>query len=351
MNKKAIQKATETLGRDYQKWIKSIVVNYKQTQIKCAVKVNAEILCFYWHLGKDIHLLQKKNKYGSGFYEAVSNDLARNLPDIKSFSPRNLRYMERFYTLYNIKTSKLPQAVAKSPRQKEHVPQIMEELVQVPWGHHRFIIDKCNSNTIKALFYIRKTIENGWSRAVLLNMMDANVYESSDKAQNNFSTALPKEQNDIAQEIVKDPYHFDFLCFSKDYKEADLQKGLEENICKYLLELGKGFAFVGRQVRLEVGGDEYFCDQLFYHIKLKCYVVVELKIVKFEPEFVSKLNFYCNAVNHLIKAPEENDTIGLLICKKKNDLVVQWTVEKNMEPIAITSYELSQIMDASLNGR
>lgn len=344
MNKKAIQKATETLGRDYQKWIKNLKIRYRQSQIRASLKVNGEMLNFYWELGRDIVEMHAESRWGDKLLQNLSRDMKSCISDIEGVSVTNLLYMKNFYSMYKPLLEITPQVGER----------FTQTLYSIPWGHHKLLIDKfkkAKNGYKKALFYIRKTIENGWSRAVLLNMMDANVYESSGKAQNNFSTALPKEQNDIAQEIVKDPYHFDFLCFSKDYKEADLQKGLEENICKYLLELGKGFAFVGRQVRLEVGGDEYFCDQLFYHIKLKCYVVVELKIVKFEPEFVSKLNFYCNAVNHLIKAPEENDTIGLLICKKKNDLVVQWTVEKNMEPIAITSYELSQIMDASLKGR
>ena len=194
------------------------------------------------------------------------------------------------------------------------------------------------------MFYVHKTIENGWSRAVLLNMLDTKLYESYGKSINNFETTLPSVQSDLAKEIIKDPYNFDFLTLSEEYKELELQEALEQNIYKYLMELGKGFAFVGRQVRLEVNGDEYFCDQLFYHTRLHCYIVVELKITKFEPEFVSKLNFYCNAVNHLIKSDDDKETIGLLICTEKNELVAQWTVAKSREPLAITEYELTNLI-------
>jgi predicted nuclease of restriction endonuclease-like (RecB) superfamily len=321
---------SELTEKSYINWIAEVSKRFKSAQLKAAVKVNDEMLRFYFSLGKDINTRQHQNKYGSKFYEKVSKDLKKQMPDVESFSPANLRYMERFFNLYD---STLP-----------IFPQLGEDLFFVPWGHQKLIIDKLHDSPEKAAFYIQKTVENGWSRAVLLNMIDTKLFESYGKAINNFDNTLPAVQSDLAKEIVKDPYNFDFLSIRENYKELELQNALEQNIYKYLVELGKGFAFVGRQVRIEVNGDEYFCDQLFYHTKLHCYIVVELKIVKFEPEFVSKLNFYCNAVNHLIKQPEDNDTIGLLICKEKNDLVAQWTVEKTKEPIAITKYELKNLL-------
>ena len=210
-------------------------------------------------------------------------------------------------------------------------------------------MDKVKGNPEKALFYVHKTIENGWSRAMLLNFLDTNLYERSGKAVHNFETALPSTDSDLAKEMLKDPYNFDFLTLSEDYKEKDLQKALEQHVAHFLIELGTGFAFVGRPFRLEVGGDEFFCDLLFYHLKLRRYVVVELKTKKFEPEFVSKLNFYCSAVDHLLKGPYDQDTIGLLICKEKNDLVAKWTVEKNqLQPIGISEYELSSLLPEEL---
>ena len=179
---------------------------------------------------------------------------------------------------------------------------------------------------------------------MLLNMMDTRLYETQGKAINNFTAVMPAPESDYARQITKDPYNFDFLTLREDYKERELQKALEDNIVRFLIELGKGFAFVGRQIKLEVNGDEYYCDLLFYHIPLKRYVVVELKTVKFEPEFISKVNFYCNAVNHLIKGQDDNETIGLLICKEKNDLVAQWTIENAPMPIAISKYNLNNII-------
>lgn len=319
---------------EYNNWVKELREKYLESRLKAASAVNSELVHFYWLLGKDINEKSFKNTYGSNFFEKLSKDIQEELPDEKGLSPVNLRYAYRFYSLYS---------------NNEILPQPVEEfsakLFLVPWGHHRIIIDKLNKEPEKAIFYINKTIENGWSRAVLLNMLDTNLYETSGKSINNFKTTLPAVQSELAKEIIKNPYNFDFLSLREDYKERELQEALENNILKYLMELGKGFAFYGRQVRLEVNGDEYFCDQLFYHTKLHCYIVVELKITKFEPEFVSKLNFYCNAVNHLIKGKEDNDTIGLLICKEKNDIVAQWTVEKSKEPIAITKYELKNLLE------
>jgi len=314
----------------YTKWIKKIAQRFRATQVKAALKINSTILEFYCSVGRDISARQSENSYGVDFFTKVSNDLKRKLPEISCFSPRNLRYMEKFYHLYCKVIKILPQAGAK--------------LYNIPWGHAKQIIDKFFAEPEKAIFYVQKTIENGWSRAVLLNMLDSGLFEKQGKATHNFEQTLPDEQSELAKDIIKDPYNFNFLALSENYKELDLQQALEQNLYRYLMELGKGFAFVGRQVRIEVNGDEFFCDQLFYHTKLHCYVVVELKVIKFEPEFVSKLNFYCNAVNHLIKSDTDGDTIGLLICKEKNDLVAQWTVEKSQEPIAISKYELKNLI-------
>ena len=323
--------STSIISSDtYKQWIKELVSNYRRAQIKASISVNKYLLELYWKIGQQISTMQEKKKYGSSFFEELSKDLKKELPDVKSFSPSNLRYMERFYLLYKDQIQKFP--------------QLGEELRSVPWGHHKYIIDKLHDHPEKAMFYVQKTIENGWSRALLLNMLDTKLFESQGKAPSNFKNSLPALQSEYATQMIKDPYHFDFLQLAEDYKELELQNALEQNIQKYLLELGSGFAFVGRQVRLEVDGDEYFIDQLFYHIKLHCYIVVELKIVKFEPEFVSKLNFYCNAVNHLIKSSDDNGTIGLLICKEKNNLVAQWTVEKSKEPIAISEYVLTNLI-------
>ena len=226
-------------------------------------------------------------------------------------------------TLYKKRDQPFWVSLFRDTPEEAITPQLVARLLSyLPWGHIRTLLDK-KLNASEAIFYACKAIEHGWSRAVLLNMIGGKLYESSGKSVNNFKITIPGSDSDYANEIIKDPYNFGFLKLRENYKEADLQAALEQNLIKFLTELGQGFAYVGRQVRFEVDGKEFFCDLLFYHLKLRRYIVVELKAVEFEPEFVSKVNFYCNAVNHLIKRPDEGDTIGLLICREKNDLVAQ----------------------------
>lgn len=315
---------------NYKSWIKSLKENIYSAQIKASIAVNEEMLRLYWNLGKDICDNQFESSYGSKFFETLSRDLKSAFPDVQGFSVSNLKYMKRFYLFY-----------------KEIRHQLGDEfenqIFVIPWRHHVEIFTKAKSKE-EALFFVQKTKENGWSRAMLVNMMDTRLYETRGNTVNNFSLTLPKEDSECARQILRDTYKLDFLTLRENYEEKDLHKALEQNLTKFLLELGKGFAFVGSHVSFVVNGDEYECDLLFYNLKLRRYIVVELKIVKFQPEFVSKLNFYCNAVNHLIKDDIDKDTIGLLICKEKNDLVAQWTVEKSQEPICVSTYELTNII-------
>lgn len=333
--------------KEYAQWIAELKHRIKNAQIKAAVKVNRELINLYWSIGKDIVEKKAEDTLGGNFYKRISGDLQAEFPDMKGFSERNIFYMRSMFLLFSPLETELPQLVAVN----KEVPQpvavnVKETVCLIPWGHIRHIIDK-HLSPEEAFFYVQKTLENGWSRAVLMNMMDTRLYEAKGKAISNFSTVLPSPESDYAQQITKDPYNFDFLMLNENYKELELQKALEQNITRFLLELGNGFAFVGRQVRLEVNGDEFFCDLLFYHIPLKRYVVVELKTVKFEPGFISKVNFYCNAVNHLLKKNDDNETIGLLICKEKNDVVAQWTVENAPVPIAISKYTLQNVIPSS----
>ena len=332
---------------EYREWIQELSTRFRQSQIKAAVRVNTELIRFYWSLGEDIVNRQMEKKYGAGIIETISRDLQEQFPEVKGLSRRNIFYTKEFYLLYYQHVKKVPQVVAQLGDNNQS--SLMGELLSIPWGHHRTILDKVKKNPDKALYFVRKTIENGWSRSMLLNFLDTNLYERSGKAVHNFETALPSTDSDLAEDLLKDPYNFDFLTLTDNYKEKDLQKALEQHVTNFLIELGTGFAFVGRQVRLEVGGDEFYCDLLFYHLKLRRYVVIELKTKKFQPEFVSKLNFYCTAVDHLLKGPYDQDTIGLLICKEKNDLVAKWTVEKNqLQPIGISEYELSTLLSKEL---
>jgi predicted nuclease of restriction endonuclease-like (RecB) superfamily len=339
---------------EYKQWVSELKSRIRSAQVKAAVRVNCELINLYWSIGHDIVERKIEESFDGDFYSQLSADLHNLFPDVKGFSRRNLIYMRSMYLLFSPIQGEVPQLVALNKPINTEVPQtvahgtIKEIICQIPWGHIRYIIDK-HTSPQEAFFYVQKTLENGWSRAMLLNMMDTRLYEAQGKAINNFANTLPSIESDYARQITKDPYSFDFLTLKEDYRERELQKALEENIVRFLMELGKGFAFVGRQVRLEVNGDEYFCDLLFYHIPLKRYVIVELKTVRFEPEFVSKVNFYCNAVNHLMKTEGDNETIGLLICKEKNDVVAQWTVENAPVPIAISRYELRNMVPVQNN--
>lgn len=327
----------------YREWISEVSKRFHQSQIKAAVKVNDEMLRFYWQLGKELHDRKDKFSYGQSFYKTISRDLRRELPDVKSFSETNLRYMQKFAELYS-EISNLPQ-VGEDFRSEE-----IEPLFAIPWGHHKIIIDKCNGNPKKALFFVNQVIQNNWSRAVLLNFLDTDLYERQGKAITNFNLTLPAMQSDLAQEITKDPYKFDFITLTKSYNEKELKDALMDNIQKFLLELGNGFAFVGREYRIEIGSTENFIDMLFYHIRLHCYVVVEVKVTEFESSYAGQLGTYVVAVNHQLKTEKDEPTLGLLVCKSKDDIKAQYALEASSQPLGVSAYELSKLIPENFKG-
>ena len=330
----------------YKEWIKAISSNFRQCQIKAASKVNEEMLMFYWKLGRDIHYLSESNSYGSNFYGKLSADLAKELPNIKSFSPRNLRYMKAFYCMYH-NALILQQAVAKS--EDTNLQQVVANkneniIFRIPWGHHVQILNKCKNNPEKALFFVHKVIENNWSRAVLMNFLDTNLYERQGKAISNFEKILPDTQSDLAQEMTKDPYNFDFLTLRQNYDEKELKDALMASVQSFLLELGKGFAFVGREYRLEIGETEQFLDMLFYNIINHCYVVVEIKTRDFEPGDMGQLGTYVAAVDGILRKENDNQTLGLLICKTKDNVLAKYAVNAVNVPIGISEYEMNNFI-------
>lgn len=327
----------------YRGWISEVSKRFHQSQIKAAVKVNDEMLRFYWQLGKELHDRKDKFSYGQSFYKTISRDLRRELPDVKSFSETNLRYMQKFAELYS-EVSNLPQ-VGEDFRSEE-----IEPLFAIPWGHHKIIIDKCNGNPKKALFFVNQVIQNNWSRAVLLNFLDTDLYERQGKAITNFNLTLPAMQSDLAQEITKDPYKFDFITLTQSYNEKELKDALMDNIQKFLLELGNGFAFVGREYRIEIGSTENFIDMLFYHIRLHCYVVVEVKVTEFESSYAGQLGTYVVAVNHQLKTEKDEPTLGLLVCKSKDDIKAQYALEASSQPLGVSAYELSKLIPENFKG-
>ena len=299
---------------DYSLWINQLVERYSSCQIRATVKAYEELLRFYWSTGEDIIKKKAESRWGEGVITSISQDLTAALPGVKGLSPTNLGYAKRFYSLYSQLDTFYPQLVGKTEYEQ-----------------------------LKSII-LRLTLENGWSRAVLLNAIDLDLKEPEGKAVTNFSLTLPK--GDLAQEMTKDPYLFDFAALTKPYKEEELKRALMKNIEQFLLELGTGFAFMGREYRLIVGSTEQFIDMLFYNTRLRCYVVIEVKAVKFQPGDVGQLGTYVSAVNHILKTPADNPTIGLLICKTKDNVLAQYALESSSQPIGISEYELSKVYPA-----
>lgn len=342
-------KSITILDPNYKDWVKELSLRYRKSQIKAAVKVNREMLSFYWSVGKDITEKEYVNKYGSAFYKNLSVDLIAELPNVEGLSERNLRYMKSFYTLYSSCMKTLPQSVAKS--ENEILPQLVAELSSVPWGHHRLIIDKCKGNVEMALFYIRKVNQEGWSRDMLLNFISTDLYERQGKSLSNFNNTLPSVMSDLAQEITRDPYNFAFTGITGKYNESLLKKALVKNVTQFLLELGTGFAYVGKEHRLQIDTKEKFIDLLFYNLNLSCYCAIEVKIGEFDFQDMGQIQGYVVAVNHLLrKEGRDNPTIGILICKSKNNTLAQYALEGTTQPIAISEYDLQRLYPEKVEG-
>ena len=314
---------------DYKDWLQDLKRKIQQSQIKAAIQVNSELLRLYWQIGKDIVEKQAQAKWGDGFLQTLSADLCKEFPTMKGFSYRNLKSIRQWYLFYN----------QLDIIGKQLVSQLEVSLFSIPWGHHIMIMQRCK-NTQEALFYVHKTIENHWSRSVLEHQIALNLYVRQGKAITNFQHQLPPAMSDLAQELTKDPYIFDFLSITENYTEKELQQYLEDNMTKFLLELGKGFCFYGKQVHINVGGDDFYIDLLFYNAHLHCYVVVELKTTKFKPEHIGQLKFYVTAVNKQLCTEGDTPTIGLLICKDKNNVIAEYTLEDIHNPIEVSSYKL-----------
>jgi len=321
------------LGPEYGEWLASPKTRLRQSQLKAAVSVNSELLRFYWELGADIVLRQKSAAWGDGFLGQLSADLLAEFPEMKGFSYRNIRYIRQWHAFYTADPSIWQQPVAK--------------LVQIPWGHNLAIISKSQS-IAEAKFYVENTLVHGWSRSVLTHQIESGLWERKGRALSNFEATLPAPQSELAQQVLKDPYVFDFLSLTEDYKERELELGLLEHLTSFLLELGAGFAFVGKQVPLQVGERDFFLDLLFYHTRLHCYVVVELKTVDFEPEHAGKLNFYLKAVDEKMRSKGDDPTIGILLCKGRDKTVVEYALSDVRKPIGVSEYQLTRALPEEL---
>lgn len=377
-----------TADEGYVQWMADIKQRFRQSQIKAAVRVNTAMLEFYWSLGRDMVELRAESKWGSGFFDQLSLDLRTAFPEETGFSVTNLKYMKRWYAFYNervVNRQRLVDEIRQQPadeiiavqsdetnvvirhqagdeldvtiRQRlvdEKVQRLVDQLEmpelfgRVPWGQHIDIISKCETLD-EALFYVQQVVDGGWSRPKLNANIDKHLYQSQGAAVTNFEHTLPAPQSQLAKEILKDPYHFGFLSMSEEYEEKDLEDALVSNVTRFLMELGKGFSYVGRQMELQMpGGQTFFPDLLFYHIPQHRYVVIELKVVKYIPEFAGKLNFYVTAVDELLRGEGDNPTVGLIICKSTDKTVVEWSLRDINKPLGVSSYQLEQVVERTV---
>ena len=343
---------------EYREWLLEIKNRYRNTQIKAAVKVNSEQLLFNWQLGRDLVTLRAEEKWGKGVVEQLSLDLQDAFPNVKGFSARNLWFMKLWYSFYStnpeteslnlsldenahVSNEKLKQVASEIQNQKlkQHDSELPFPPLfgYVPWMHHVLIIQKCKTAG-EAIFYIQRIVENSWSRKALEDNIRADLYHTAGAAVTNYTKRLPFPQGKLAQELTKSNYDLGFITLPEGYDEKELETALEHHMTRFLLELGKGWAFVGRQKEIIVSGKTRKIDLLFYHIHLRFYMVVELKVQPFEPEFTGKLNFYVNAVNELIRTANDNPTIGLLICRDMECTEVQWALQGITTPIGVATY-------------
>jgi len=332
---------------EYKTFITDIKSKITQSQIKIASTVNNALLVFYWELGEMISLKQKETKWGSKFIEHMAIDLKKEFPSLKGFSRTNLFYIKKFYEFYSAYLIQLKSGLNQNDDKNQivhHGGGLIESIIfQIPWRHNVEILTKINSID-EAIYYAKQTLLNNWGRDTLALNLKTDLFNRDGKSINNFKNTLAKPLSDLATQTIKDPYVFDFLTFEKPFIERDIENKLIDNISKFLLELGKGFAYVGKQYHLEIANQDYYLDLLFYHIELKCYVVIELKNRKFIPEFSGKLNFYISAVDTLLKKDSDNPTIGMLLCRDKNNIEVEFALRDINKPMGVSEFELTEIL-------
>ena len=314
---------------NYAAFLDGLKQRIRTAQVKAALAVNQDLVFLYWSIGKDILAKQKAEGWGSKVIDRLAKDLKHSFPEMKGFSARNLKYMRGFAEAWSDE-------------------QIVQQLAaQIPWFHNCTLLDKVK-NPEERLWYIQKTMENGWSRNVLVMQIESNLYKRQGGAITNFNRTLPEPQSDLAQSLLKSEYNFDFLSLGKDAQERELEQALVERIKEFLLELGVGFAFVGSQYHLEVEGDDYYIDLLFYHLQLRCYVVIDLKVTEFKPEYTGKMNFYVSAVDDLLRHPDDQPTIGIVLCRSKKKTVAEYSLRNVSTPIAVSTHKLPETLQDRL---
>jgi predicted nuclease of restriction endonuclease-like (RecB) superfamily len=319
------------LSPAYETFLTDLKDRIHAARTRASLAVNRELVLLYWEIGRDILERQQREGWGAKVIERLAEDLSREFPEMKGLSSRNLKYMRAF---------------AEAWPEKEFVQQVV---AQLPWGHNVRILDSVKDSKERE-WYASKVIEHGWSRPVLLHQIESRLYQRQGKAVTNFQVTLPPAQSDLAHEMLKDPYVFDFLSIGEEAHERDLERELVKHITNFLLELGAGFSFVGKQFHLEVGGEDFYLDLLFYHLKLRCYFVIELKTGPFRPEYAGKLNFYLSAVDDMLRHESDHPSIGLILCKDKNRLIAEYALRDITKPVGIADYRLVEAIPEELKG-
>ena len=351
---------------EYVEWLSNVKARFRQSQIKASIRVNTAMLEFYWSIGRDLVTLRAEKRWGAGVVKQFALDMRQAFPNETGFSDTNVKYMKRWYSFYFERVTKGQQVadqmkgdkkrhqlgdqieVAEKGQQVADQLEMPEVFGKVPWFHHVQIFSHCGTLD-EALFYINKIIEEGWSRSWLEEQIAAKLFLAQGSAITNFSQTLPLPQSQLAKEILKDPYHFDFLAMKEKYDEHDLEEALVANVTQFLLELGRGFSYVGRQMELQMpGGQTFFPDLVFYHIPQHRYVIIELKAVKYIPEFAGKLNFYVTAADKLLRGDGDNPSVGLIICKSTDKTIVEWSLQDIQKPLGVATYQLQEVVDRTV---
>jgi predicted nuclease of restriction endonuclease-like (RecB) superfamily len=344
----------EELPASYGAFLEELKKRIRTSRVKAALAANRELIVLYWHIGKSIVERQRVEGWGVSVINRLAADIQSAFPGIEGFSPSNISRMRAFYLAWTEGFSISAQAVPKLQAQDsaqvvpeidgQDLPQVVRE---IPWGHNVVLLFKLKTPA-ERLWYASKTIEHGWSRPVLVHQIELGLCERQGKAVTNFDRTLPPPQSDMAQQMLKDPYVFDFLTIREDAAERELERGLLAHIQKFLLELGVGFAFVGSQYHLEVEGEDFYIDLLFYHLHLRCYVVIDLKVRPFKPEFAGKMNFYLSAVDAQFRRHDDNPSIGIILCKTRKKLIVEYALRNTATPIGVSEYQFTRAIPAEL---
>lgn len=328
-NRKPARRSSPVLPAAYAEFLSNLKNQIAAARVQAAVAVNRELVLLYWRIGRDILERQRAEGWGAKIIDRLSSDLSRAFPEMKGFTKRNLLFMRSFAEAYP---------------DKEIVKQLAS---QIPWFHNIRLIQLVKDPDERQ-WYIAQTVRNGWSRAVLTMQIETDLFHRQGRATSNFKRTLPPPQSDLANDTLKDPYVFDFLGIGEDAAERELHRGLVAHLQKFLLELGLGFAFVGSQVHLEVGGEDFYLDLLFYHLKLRAFVVIDLKVREFKPEYAGKMNFYLSAVDELLRHPDDRPSIGLILCQSGNKVIAEYALRDAGKPIGISAYQLTRGLPKNL---